>query len=211
LIINVPGPAAEVRLAVRGVSRTDPDYFPAKLLAKLTEQRWQGLTPELTKQPVFARSESHALPGMFVMGAAVDVQTAPDSLANARKVMDSLMTNPATAAELDRAKTEAVGEVSGLLSKPEAAPDPWLDLNTYHLPSVQDHIALLRAVTAQDIQRVANRLFKNPAVASVIAGDTLPLKGALQGLIQYEVLGEIPTPTPSPKPPATPGTKDSPG
>jgi zinc protease len=45
LIVNIPGPAAEVRLAMRGVSRTDPDYFTAKVLAKIAEQRWQGLTP----------------------------------------------------------------------------------------------------------------------------------------------------------------------
>jgi predicted Zn-dependent peptidase len=211
LIVNVPGPAAEVRLAVRGVSRTDPDYFPARVLAKLAEQRWQGLTPELVKRPVFARSESYALPGAFVMGATVEAQTAADALANARKVMDSLMTTPATAAELERAKTEAVGEISVPLTKPEALPDPWLDVDTYHLPSVQDSVALMRSVTAQDVQRVANRLFKNATIASVIAGDTLPLKAALQGRFQYEVVGEIATPTPSPKPPATPGTKDSPG
>jgi hypothetical protein len=211
LIVNVPGPAAEIRVAVRGVSRTDPDYFPAKVLAKLAEQRWQGMTPELTRQPVFARSESHALPGAFVMGAAVDAQTAADSLANAKKVMDSLMTTPATTAELDRAKTETIGEVSGPLSKPEAAPDPWLDLDTYHLSSVQDQIAMLRSVTAQDIQRVAHRLFKDATVASVIAGDTLPVKAALQGRFQFEVLGEIPTPTPAPKPPATPKATNSPG
>lgn len=211
LIVNVPGPAAEVRMGVRGVSRTDPDYFPAKVLAKLAEQRWQGLTPELTKQPVFARSESHALPGAFVMGVAVDAQTAADSLANARTVMNSLMTTPATAAELERAKTEAITEVSGALSKPEAAPDSWLDLDTYHLSAVQDQVALLRAVTAQDLQRVANRIFKDPVLASVIAGDTLPLKAALQGRFQYEILGEIATPTPSPTPPATPATKGSSG
>jgi len=211
LIVNVAGSAAEVRLAVRGVSRTDPDYFPAKVLAKIAEQRWQGLTPELVKQPVFARSESHALPGTFVMGATIDPQHAADSLANARKVMESLIATPATASELDRAITEAVGEVSGSLSKPEAFPDPWLDVYTYHLSALQDQVALLRAVTAQDVQRIATRLFKEPRLATVVAGDTLPLKAALQGRFQYEVLGEIATPTPSPKPAATPGKKDSPG
>ena len=211
LIVNVPGPAAEVRLATRGVSRTDPDYFPAKVLAKIAEQRWQGLTPELVKQPVFARSESYSLPGVFVMGASINAQSAADALANARKVMESLMTTPATAAELDRARTEALGEVSGLLSKPESFPDPWLDLDTYHLSALQDQIALLKAVTAQDVQRIATRLFKDPSVASVITGETTPLKAALQGRFQYEVMGEMATPAPSPKPPATPGTKDSPG
>ena len=211
LIVNVPGPAAELRLAMRGVSRTDPAYFPAKVLAKLAEQRWQGLTPELVKQPVFARSESYALPGAFMMGTTVDTQGAADALANARKVIDSLMTTPATAAELERAKTEAIGEVSGLLSKPEAFPDPWLDLDTYHLSSLQDQIALFRGVTAQDLQRIATRLFKDATIASVIAGETTPLKAALQGRFPYEVLGEMATPTPSPKPPATPGAKVVPG
>lgn len=211
LLVNLPGPAAEIRVAVRGVSRTDPDYFAAKILAKLAEQRWQGLTPELVKQPVFARSDSHALPGAFVMGAAVNSQTAADSLANARKVMDSLISTPATAAELDRAKTEAIGEISGSLSKPEAMPDPWLDLATYHLSATQDEIAMLRSVTAQDIQRIATRLFKDASMASVVAGETSPLKAALEGRFKYEVLGEIATPTPSPKPPATPAKKDGPG
>jgi zinc protease len=212
LIVNVPGPAAEVRLAMRGVSRTDPDYFPAKVLAKIAEQRWQGLTPELVTQPVFARSESYALPGVFVMGATVNTQSAADALANARKVMDSLMTTPATAAELDRAKTEAIGEISGPLSKPESFPDAWLDQDTYHLPGLQDQTALLRAVTPQDVQRIANRLFNKDAVgASVIAGEPSALKGALQGRFQYEVMGEIAAPAPAPKPSATPGTKVSPG
>lgn len=211
LLVNVPGPSAEVRLAVRGVSRTDPDFYPARLLAKLAEHRWQGMAPELAKLPVFARSESHALPGAFVMGAAVDAQTAADAVANARKVMDSLMTTAATAAELERAKTEVINAVSGLLAKPEAAPDPWLDLDTYHLSATQDQIAMLRSVTAEDIQRVANRLFKNAAPATVIAGDPLQLKAALEGRLQYEVLGEIATPTPAPKPAATPGAKVTPG
>ena len=211
LIVNIPGPAAELRLAMRGVSRTDPDYFTAKVLAKIAEQRWQGLTPELVKQPVFVRSDSYTLPGVFVMGATINTQSAADALANARKVMDSLMTTPATAAELDRARTEAIGEISGTLSKPESFPDPWLDLDTYHLSALQDPIALLKAVTVPDIQRIATRLFKDPSPASVILGETAPLKAALQGRFQYEVMGEIATPTPSPKPPATPGTKDGPG
>jgi predicted Zn-dependent peptidase len=145
------------------------------------------------------------------MGATIDPQHAADTLANARKVMEALIATPATAAELERAKTEAIGEISGQLAKPEAFPDPWLDVYTYHLSALQDQVALLRAVTAQDVQRIATRLFKEPRLATVVAGDTLPLKAALQGRFQYEVLGEIATPAPAPKPPAKPATKSSPG
>jgi predicted Zn-dependent peptidase len=111
---------------------------------------------------------------------------------------------------LERAKTEVINEVSAVLSKPESLSDPWLDMDTYHLSEAQDQIALLRSVTASDIQRVANRLFKTANVATVVAGETLQLKAALQGRLQYEVLGEIAPPAPSPKPPTKPAGNDNP-
>ncbi len=210
LIVNIPGPSVELRLAVRGVSRTDPDFHTAELLAKLAHHRWQGTTPELAKQPVFVRSDAYVLPGAFVMGAGVNSQTVVDTLANARKVIDSLMTTPATPDELERAKTEVINEITAVLSKPESFPDPWLDMDTYHLSEAQDQIALLRSVTATDIQRVASRLFKTGSVATVVTGETLQLKAALQGRLQYEVLGEIATPVPSPKPATKPAGNDNP-
>src|SRR5215208_1764332 len=211
LIVNVPGPGVEVRLAVRGVSRTDPDFYTTEILARVAQHRWLGTSPELAKQPVFVTSDAYVLPGAFVMGAGVNPQLAVDILANARKVMDSLTTTPATPDELERAKTEVVNETSVLLSKPESFPDPWLDTDTYHLSEAHDQIASLRSVTGADIQRVANRLFKPGGLATIVAGETLQLKPALQGRVQYEVFGEIATPAPSPKPAAKPASNDNPG
>lgn len=210
LVVNVPGPNVEVRLATRGVARSDPDFHASAVLAKLAQHRWQGMTPESATQPVFARSEAYVLPGAFVMGTVTTSQTAVDSVANARKVVESLMNTPATPVELERAKTEAVNEVAGFIAKPENAPDPWLDMDTYRLKDIQDHVGLLRSVTATDLQRVANRLFKSAALASVMAGETLQLKPALQGRVEFEVLGEIATPAPSPKPPAKPASNINP-
>jgi zinc protease len=210
LIVNVPGPTVELRLAARGVSRTDTDYPIALVLARVAQHRWQATSPELSKQPVFARSDAYVLPGAFVMGAAVTDLTVSDSLANAKKVIESLMTTPATAAELDRAKNELSGELSTVLTKPDALADPWLDADTYRLSAPQDQLALLRAVTPADIQRVANRLF-NKTIVSVVAGETAPIKAALQGRYQYEVLGEIAAPPPSQKPPTKPANNRNPG
>jgi len=142
------------------------------------------------------------------MGAAVTDLTVADSLANARKVIDSLMSTPPTTAELERAKTDVMAELSTTLTKPDALPDPWLNADTYHLSAPQDQLGLLRAVTAADVQRVANRLF-NKTIVSVVAGETAPLKAALQGRYQYEVLGEIAAPAP-PKPPTKPASHDNP-
>ena len=210
LIVNVPGPGVEIRLATRGVARSDTDFPTALLLARVAQHRWQATVPELSKQPVFVKTDGHVLPGAFIMGATVTELTAVDSLANARKVLDSLMSTPPTAEELERARTEVINELSPNLAKPDALPDPWLDADTYRLSTPQDQIALLRAVTASEIQRVANRLFNKP-IASVVAGESVALKAALQGRFQYEVLGEIAVPAaPSQKPPTKPATNDNP-
>ena len=209
LIVNVPGPNVEIRLAVRGVARSDADFAAATVLARLAQHRWQALSPELARKPVFVRNEAYVLPGAFVMGATITDVTAADSLTNAKKVIESLMTTPATQAELDRARNEVVGETSALIAKSEALVDPWLDADTYHLSAPQDQLALLRAVTAAEVQRVANRIFNKPLV-SLAAGETAPLKAALQGRFQYEVLGEIASPAPTPKPPAKPSGSDNP-
>lgn len=210
LIVNVPGPSVELRLAARGVSRSDADYPIATALAQVAQHRWQATSPELAKQPVFARSDAYVLPGALVMGATVSELNVADALANARKVIESLMTTPATPDELERAKTELIGDAMTLLAKPDALADPWLDADTYRLSAPQDEIALLRAVTPADVQRVANRLF-NKTIVSVVAGESAPLKAALQGRYQYEVLGEIATPAPSQKPPTKPANNINPG
>jgi predicted Zn-dependent peptidase len=143
------------------------------------------------------------------MGATVKDLSAADALVNARKVLDSLMSTPATAAELDRAKNEVINDITASLAKPDSFPDPWLDADTYRLSNPQDQMSLLRAVTATEAQRVANRLF-NKGIATVVAGESAPLKAALQGRVQYEVLGEIAAPAPSPKPPAKPASSGNP-
>ena len=210
LIVNVPGPSVEVRLATRGVSRSDSDFYASQVLARLAQHRWQATAPELATQPNFVRSDAYVLPGAFVMGATVNSQSTADSVLNAKKVLESLMTTPATAAELERAKNEVVNEVTVMQAKPENIADSFLDLDTYRMKAVQDQTMLLRAVTSSDLQRVANRLFKSNAIATVVAGETLQLKPALEGRVPYEVLGEIATPAPIPKSPAKPASNNNP-
>jgi predicted Zn-dependent peptidase len=210
LIVNVPGPTAEVRLAVRGLARSDSDFAASTLMARLAQQRWQAMAADLANQPVFVRSNAHVLPGAVIMGAAVSTEKAADALTNARKVIESLITTPATPAELDRAKSEVVNEAVAAASKADGVVDPWLDADTYRLDAIQDQAALLRAVTASDVQRVATRLFKNAAIASIVTGEAAQLKATLQGRVQYEVLGEAPPPAPAPKPSARPASNKNP-
>ena len=51
LIVNVPGPNVEVRLAARGIARSDPDFATATVLARVAQHRWEALVPELARNP----------------------------------------------------------------------------------------------------------------------------------------------------------------
>src|SRR5215510_3479642 len=45
LIVNVPGPNVEVRMAARGVARSDTDFATATVLARVAQHRWEALAP----------------------------------------------------------------------------------------------------------------------------------------------------------------------
>lgn len=209
LIVNVAEPKAEVRLALRGVARSDKDFHAVLLLTRIAQARWQTTNPDLAGKPTFVRSESHVLPGSVVMGANVTPQATAATFASAKKVLEGLVATPPTVVELASARQALISEISSQTSRPEAEADAWLDMYTYRLSEAQDNVSLLQAVTPADLQRVANRLFKDTPIATVVVGNAQELKKVLQGQLPFEVLGEVtetaPTPKPA-KPPIKPGS-----
>jgi zinc protease len=214
LIINGPADqTAEVRLAVRGLARSDPDYNTASILAIIGRQRWQSLTPEFNSKPFFVRNEAHMLPGMFVMGASINSKSTAAVISNARKVTESLVKVTATPEELDGARNELIVQLTNQLAKLETLPDVWLDIETFRLPPVTEQLQGLRSITAADAQRVATRLFKDAPIASIVLGEAQQLKAELEGHFPTEMMGEIAKPAPSQqeiKPPTKPNIATKP-
>jgi predicted Zn-dependent peptidase len=199
LIINAPADgSAEIRLATRGLARSDRDFVGASILAVVARKRWETLLPELGRSPVFVRHEAYSLPGMFVMGASVNNSLTTKALEGAREVVQSLVKTPVTAAMLEQAKTEAIGVATQQLAKPDGALQAWLDIDTYGLTSRGDQMLALNQVTAADLQRIAARLFGERVFASVVVGDSEKLKALLAPTIKIELMGEVPTPSPTP-------------
>ncbi len=200
LIINAPSDqSTELRLAIRGLARSDRDAAAATLLAEVARARWEKLVPELSRNPVFVRNDARLLPGMFVLGATVNNSLANRAMAGAREVLKSLMASPPTAAELEQARTEVLATLNRTLAQPEGLADRWLDIDTYKLQPLPDQLAAFQA-SGTDLQRVANRLFNNAPVASVAIGNGEQLK-AMLGDAHAELLGEVkPRPTPVPTP-----------
>jgi zinc protease len=192
LVINAPADqSVEIRLAVRGFARQDGDTASAALLGSVAQQRWEKLLPDLTHSPVFVRHEAFALPGLFVMGTAVDYLLAGKTLAAAQEVIRSFARAPVTAPELEQAKTELMTLANKELSKPEGMANAWLDLDTYGLPSVTDQMRSLSAATPSDLQRAAVRLFQEGTFASVVVGNSDLVKAEIERYGKVELLGDI--------------------
>lgn len=192
LIVNAPtDQSAEVRFAMRGFSRNDVDSQAAAVIAALALKRWEKLSPDLARNPVYVRHDAYSLLGMFVMGASVDTLLAGKVLASAKEVMETLASTPVTPAEFEQAKSEAVTLMNQDLAKPDGVATAWLDSDTYGLPSVAERTRALSAITPADLQRVATRLVKGGAFVSVVVGNSEVLKAQLERSGKIEVMGEI--------------------
>ncbi len=197
LIINAPADqGAEVRLATRGVSRADRDFATAVIMAIVARKRWETLSPELTRRPVFVRNEPHVLPGIFVMGAAVDSLLVGKTLKTAHDVLQSLVSGPIPATELEAAKSEAGAQFIKELESTDGTARAWLDIDTFGLPPISQQIGAFSAVTAADLQRVASSLFEKNRIATVVIGNSQQLKALLEPNMKVELMGELEKPQP---------------
>lgn len=189
LVVNQPGATtAEIRLAVRGLTRADADTPAAALLARIARERWQAASPDLTS--AFARHEAHALPGIFIVGASAPTASASKAVTSARDVLRSLATAAATPAEIERARNAELSELSQRTIKPDSIADRWLDIETFKLALAGDQMDVVRKLSAADLQRVAARLFKDASVATVVVGNYDQLKASLGANV--ELRGEKP-------------------
>lgn len=192
LIVNSPSDqSVELRFALRGFKRQDADAPAAALLASLARQRWEKLIPELARCPMSVRHDAFVLPGMFVMGAAVDNVLAGKALASAREVMQSLAASPVSAAELEQAKADAIATATKDLATPDGMARAWLDVDTYGLSSVAEQMRALNAVSPSDVQRAAARLLRDSTAASVVVGNADVVKVQIERYTKFEIMGEI--------------------
>jgi zinc protease len=182
LIVDRPGDTtAELRLAVRGLARSDRDAEAASLLALIVRDRLRASSSDLAT--AFARHEAHDLPGMFVLGASAPTVSASKALAGAQDVLSSLAKTGPTATEFERARTELLAEISrqGSQDLREATAENWLSAEIYKLAPPANQT---RNLTLTDIQRVTARLFKDAAPATIVVGNADRLKSSFGGNIE---------------------------
>ena len=127
----------------RGVSRSDKDYFAAEVLSRLLTTRISE------KGAVTVANEAFVLPGAIVV----------------RGESAGPVEWPRTFTEDEVARMRAA--VQSDYEKRSLA-DRWLDVDTYKLTSVADDATALQNIRVADVQRVVDRLLKNPEVTVIV-------------------------------------------
>jgi zinc protease len=182
LIVNLAGTnEVEIRLAVRGLARTDRDHAAAHVVAALAHARWGAALREFQPRSTFARHESHYVTGELIFGATVPAGVAAQTLEAARTLVKNLAVAPVSAAELDAARRAALAATNERKAQPDALADEWLDALVYKSTLSEEETAL-NALTPADVQRVAARLFADAKLASVVVGDAAQLRSELARL-----------------------------
>ncbi|HKP68559.1 MAG TPA: insulinase family protein [Pyrinomonadaceae bacterium] len=144
LEINLPELSSTVSRRIRrGVARNDKDYFAAEVLSRLLAAR------STDKGPVTVANEAFVLPGAIVVrGTSMGSVEWPKGM---------------TEDEVSRMRASVQGDYDK-----RSLADKWLDADTYKLTSVTDDATTLQNIRLADVQRVAERLSKNPEVTVIV-------------------------------------------
>lgn len=143
-----------VRFAFRGLARNDKDYAASAVLTSILEDRLKQ-NVAANKENATVRHCAHILPGTVVFGFPIQAGSeVPGNLPTL------LLSKAITNDEFSSAKARIISANNGI-----AVDEFWLNVDTFKLTSAADDLKSRDAVTLSDVQRVAERLGKNPIVA----------------------------------------------
>ena len=185
LVVDSPGATnAEIRLAIRGLARGDKDALAADALALVIRDRWKAAVPELSK--VSVRNDAHVLPGIFVLSASAPTGNAAKAATAAQDIIKSLIQTGPNVQELESVRGALLNQLSTEFSQPEMMSTHWLDMDTFKSARPSTLATLIRSLMPGDIQRITARLFKDVAMATVVAGNSEQLKATFNGNVEIK-------------------------
>jgi hypothetical protein len=146
------GAGGRTSFALRGLSRSDPDHTAAMVLENILRARANKSALGLS-----IRHHPRILPGVVTVSGEGSIG-----------FPFALFSDRITQSEFAKAKNEVTAEAAK-----RTLHDQWLDVDTYRTTVAGDALALQNVAIA-DVQRVADRLAKNPVAAVVIRSSPTP-------------------------------------
>lgn len=190
-LVDKPG-AAQSILAIGslGVSRSSPDYAALVVMNTLLGQSFSSrLNANLreTKGYTYGISSSFGwapITGPFRIGSAVRTDVTDSSLIEIFKDIRALRETPVDAVELARGKSYVALGVPGDFETNGQIASQLVSLDAFGLPlsSVSSFIRQVNAVTAADVQRVAQKYLPQGRATIVVVGDLAKIRAGIEAL-----------------------------
>src|SRR5437899_585616 len=189
-LIDKPGAAqSQIRIGWIGVPRSTPDYFPIQVMNTILGGSFTSrLNMNLREEHGYTYGagssfDMRASAGLFVASAGVQTDKTADALKEFFKELGNIR-QAVPAEELARAKNyvalrypsgfETTGDVSRRLE----------DAIVYRLPDdyFSKYVQNIQAVTAADVQRVAQKYVQPDRFAVVVVGDRSKIEAPIRAL-----------------------------
>ncbi|MCA9857314.1 MAG: insulinase family protein [Dehalococcoidia bacterium] len=169
-------------LAVHGLGRRDPDRFALDIM---NTALGRGMSSRLFKEVRERRGLAYSVGsgstryrdiGTVSVSAGVTREHQEEALEVIVAELHRLVDEPMGDEELNRTKDYAAGSFRLSLETPMSFAQRWGSqlLHDGELESADATVAGLRAVTAEDVQRVAARLFADPKFSLAVVGPSAP-------------------------------------
>jgi hypothetical protein len=161
---------SEIRYAMRGLARNDKDFIASNILIRIMQNRLRKQFPK----DAFVRHNSNLLTGSIIVGLSnlpLDVESQLSEkppkthmiIFKDENLAAILAVEKILPEEFEKAKSEISSEIN------QANPaDLWLDVDTFKLVSTKDEFQKINNVSIADVQRIAERLLKEPTASVLI-------------------------------------------
>ena len=196
-LVDKPGAAQSVVIIGHvGVPRSTPDYFALRVLntilgGSFTSRLNQNLR-ETHGYTYGARSsyDMYRLAGPFRAGASVVTAKTDSSLIEFFKELRAIRDGQVPAVELEKAKAFIVLGLPGEFETTQGTAGAFLDLMANDLPLdyYRGFTAQLEAITAEDVQKAAQRTIDPDHFAVVVVGDRKEIESGIKALNEGEIV-----------------------
>jgi zinc protease len=179
IVIERPVPQSTVQIVLPGIARDDPDWYAAFVMNHILGGGGLGsrLATEVREKRGLAYGVSSGLrlykkASLLVISTASANEKVAEAIKVIRAEMARLRSEGVTPQELADAKTYLSGALPVSLDSSGSVASLLYSMKIDGLP--RDHLdrrpALIAAVTAEDVRRVARRLLRDDEMLTVVAG-----------------------------------------
>jgi zinc protease len=201
-LVDKPGAAQSIiAIGTPGPERSDPDYFAIEVMNTLLGGSFTSrLNSNLRERKGYSYGAGSGyayrpLAGPFIAQSAVRSNVTDSSLVEFFNEFHRIRDEVVESAELERAKSYLALGLAGDFETTGQVASQLNGLRTFGLPFnwYDSYVGGVMAVTAADVQRVAQRLIRPDQFSVIVVGDVATIKAGIEALALGPVT-VLPTP-----------------